>query len=207
MKNYETETKICTDKEVELLDKNKNIKWVIKISENINIVIYNKFMNENLDNNFKEPINKKYTHQSNVAISSAITALGRIHLNQLMQIAGLKIYYHDTDSIISDKLPPKELINNEIGGLKLEHQIINGIIISKKFYYLKCKDKNGKVYEVKKAKGLGGDQLNEKDYIDLLNGKTIIKNKVKFYKNLKNVQIINQKIEIKNRAPHNFSCR
>lgn len=197
MNEIVTETVICSTEELEKLDQTKNIKWVINLDNNMHIVTYNKFMDIlSYKQNEQLNLNKRYKHQSNIAIASAITAIGRIQLNLLMQNYGLKIYYHDTDSIICDKLPPNELINNEIGGLKIEHKIIKGMIVGKKIYYLLCIDKNGNTYEVKKAKGIGGKEMNEKDYKDLLEGNVIIKNKLKFYKNLKDVQIKNTEIKI-----------
>lgn len=46
-----------------------------------------------------------------------------------------KIYYSDSDSIVTDaRLPVYIVSNNELGKFKLEHEIQKGIFISGKTY-------------------------------------------------------------------------
>ena len=59
-------------------------------------------------------------------------------------------YYQDTDSIICDILLEDELVGDEIGKFKLEHEIKKGYFISSKTYCLVRKD--GKV--IIKSKGV-----------------------------------------------------
>ena len=75
---------------------------------------------------------------TSIVISAAITAYARIHITKLkLEILrhGGELYYSDTDSIVTDiKLPDSMISNNELGKLKLEHEVIKGIFISGKFY-------------------------------------------------------------------------
>jgi DNA polymerase elongation subunit (family B) len=70
--------------------------------------------------------NESITHNIATQISSAIAAYGRIHIHNIkMDILskGGKIYYSDTDSIITDI--PMET-STKLGGLKLENKIKKG---------------------------------------------------------------------------------
>lgn len=200
MKKLILESKICTKNEIEILDKNKNIKFIIPINDDAFIATYS---NEHYPDLFKEhkdiiELSRQYISHSNTAIASATTATSRIKLNELLHLPGLNVYYFDTDSIICDKLPPEEYIGSELGKLKLEHIIESGIIVGKKLYYLECIDpKTGAKYTVKKAKGIGGSEMNKDDYEKLIKGESIIKNKTKFYKDFKSVHIVDSTITIK----------
>jgi hypothetical protein len=62
-----------------------------------------------------------------------------------------KIYYSDTDSIVTDlKLPESMVSSNELGKLKLEHKISDGIFISGKLYSII----DSKGNNICKAKGI-----------------------------------------------------
>jgi hypothetical protein len=79
--------------------------------------------------------------------------------------SGGKIYYSDTDSIVTDLKLGDDLISpTEIGKLKLEHEISRAIFISGKSYCLETKD--GKL--VTKYKGVNSD-LTWDSYSTLLN--------------------------------------
>lgn len=62
-----------------------------------------------------------------------MTAYARIYISKLklyILSLGGKIYYSDTDSIITDlKLNDKMISSNELGKLKLEHIVKIGIFI------------------------------------------------------------------------------
>lgn len=73
-----------------------------------------------------------------VPISAAVYAYGRIHITPIkLDIFNRRgsIYYSDTDSIVTDmKLPDNMISNNEIGKLKLEHEVETAIFITGKTY-------------------------------------------------------------------------
>ena len=63
--------------------------------------------------------------KSNVAISAAITAYARIHMNQF-KIEG-ETFYTDTDSIFTNTPLDSNLVGNELGQMKDE---LNGNVIN-----------------------------------------------------------------------------
>lgn len=87
-------------------------------------------------------------------IAARVTALGRVKLHRYMMQAqelGGKVYYCDTDSIITDVVMPT---TNELGGLKDEYPDysghITGSFLGPKLYLLEAPDG----WESVKAKGL-----------------------------------------------------
>jgi hypothetical protein len=104
------------------------------------------------------------THNTNIAIASAITAYARIHMSQFKNNSDFNLYYSDTDSIYIDKALPESLVNSKIlGMMKLEHKINKTIFLAPKVYYLE----NDKI--IYKVKGLSHDiELTIKDFENLL---------------------------------------
>lgn len=118
-----------------------NIISTIKLQEDIYIV-------QLLDTNYTP------TDPSNisVAISAAITAYGRIHMNKFRHIPNNKCYYTDTDSVFLDKAQDPCMVGKEIGQMKEVYPYpIDGVFIQPKLYALNLPE--GK--EVVKAKGVG----------------------------------------------------
>lgn len=75
--------------------------------------------------------------------------MNKLKLN-ILNLGG-KLYYSDTDSIVTDKELPAPLISTDkLGLLKLEHVLLQGIFISNKIYYLL----NTKWKFIIKAKGM-----------------------------------------------------
>lgn len=87
----------------------------------------------------------------------------------IMNLKG-KIYYSDTDSIVTDiKLPDNMVSSTEMGKLKLEHFALFGIFITGKTYTIL--DQNGKFHN--KAKGVKNESLSYIDYVNLLGNKNV----------------------------------
>nr|YP_009327836.1 hypothetical protein [Epichloe festucae]APB96795.1 hypothetical protein [Epichloe festucae]APB96855.1 hypothetical protein [Epichloe hybrida] len=77
---------------------------------------------------------------------------------------GGKIYYSDTDIIVTNIELPESMVNNkDIGKLKLEHKVKEAYFISNKTYCII--DNNDEL--TKKAKGVNRNQLTLKDYKDM----------------------------------------
>lgn len=131
-----------------------------------------------------------------VAISAAVTAYDRIHINKLKKdILSQKgnIYYSDTDSIVTDIELSKDLVDEKaIGKLKLEHKVHRGYFISGKTYCLRLD--NGKV--IIKSKGMISSELSEDDFINLLNGNTIDRLKTMSYKNFYKGSVIIDEVPV-----------
>lgn len=76
-----------------------------------------------LQNNSDMIENNEVSYPSvSVAISAPVTAYGRIHINKIKKDIlnlGGKLYYSDTDSIVTNIELPKEMVDTkEIGKLK-----------------------------------------------------------------------------------------
>ena len=99
-----------------------------------------------------------------ISTAAATLAYARIHMAKIMLYIlskGGKLYYTDTDSIVTDlKLPEFMVDSKEIGKLKLEHIITEGYFIADKTYAFKTT--NGLI--VKKAKGVDSSSLAYSDY-------------------------------------------
>lgn len=98
---------------------------------------------------------KKYPKFINPILSSYITSYARLKLYRVFEeilSKGGKVYYCDTDSVITDI---KLKIGEDLGELKEELEINNGIIVKPKFYYLEGVFKDKKK-EFIKSKGLSG---------------------------------------------------
>lgn len=100
-----------------------------------------------------------YAKFINPIISIYITSYARLELYKYIENCiktNHKVYYCDTDSIMTNKKLP---VSSKLGDLKLECKIKNGIIVKPKFYYIENND-TGK--NLIKAKGMS----NLKELID-----------------------------------------
>jgi hypothetical protein len=103
----------------------------------------------------------------------AITAYARMYMFKIIYRLidlGIEIYYIDTDSIIVNKPIPMDLIGNQLGFFKLEHEIDHAYFISHKLYALKTVE--GKF--IVKAKGIGS-KLDYNSFETLINNQNIVK--------------------------------
>jgi len=137
-------------------------------------------------------------NSTSVAISAAVNAYARIHITRIKLLilkSGGKIYYSDTDSIVTDlKLPDTMVNKNELGKLKLEFEVSKGIFISGKSYALITKD--GQL--VNKYKGIKSSSLKWEDYLNLLNNISVtgVKRYGKKYHKKGYVQIIDKPMNL-----------
>jgi hypothetical protein len=115
----------------------------------------------------------------NVVISSFISAYARIEYNRIRNLPEIGLIAGDTDSVITQNPLPPEEVGPELGKLKLEYRIKEGIHVSSKFYYHLATDG----LEYIKAKGAGPDISKEK-FEELIDLKSITYNKEKWYRNL-----------------------
>jgi hypothetical protein len=106
----------------------KVVKSVININDNIStILIHNnvetdilKKLNAYFESNFTSA---NVEVKSNVAIAAAVTGYARIHMIKIKVLCselGIKILYSDTDSLITNKPLPSNLIGKNLGELKDE---------------------------------------------------------------------------------------
>jgi hypothetical protein len=83
---------------------------------------------------------------------------------------GIEIYYMDTDSMAIKGNLPSDLIGNNLGQFKLEHEIKHAYFISPKLYALKT----SKDEIIIKAKGIG-NKLDFSQFETLINNSSIVK--------------------------------
>ena len=91
----------------------------------------------------------------NVAIASLITASARVLMSNVKNDPDMKVYYTDTDSIVTDTPLPKHLVGGGLGQFKLEYEIKKAVFLAPKVYGIVTTD--GK--EIIKVKGLTKDAL------------------------------------------------
>lgn len=137
--------------------------------------------------------------KSNVAIASATASYGRIEMINYKTLPDIKIFYTDTDSIITDRDLPNNLVGTNIGQMKDE---LNGGVI-KEGYFLGIKkyafiDNQNKTVTV--FSGIPRNSLCWEDIINISKGNTILKkvpDQFLKYLNKLEIQIKPKNIEIK----------
>lgn len=176
-------SKTVNKTELDYLLATKEIKTFKKINENNFLITYIPIVNKeiceshNLDyhkvilneKNNKVTSNVSVFQDVSIVLASFVTAYARVYMHKIkldILSVGGKIYYSDTDSIVTDltldilkeKLHNK--IGNKLGQLKLEHLLEEAYFISNKTYILLTKD--GK--EIIKAKGISAESLSLSDF-------------------------------------------
>ena len=132
---------------------------------------------------------------ASVCIAAAVTAYGRIYMSQFKNIPGNPYFGGDTDSVIMQHPLPAKFVGKELGKLKLQEEIAEGLAPGKKLYYLKTKD--GKTVSKSRGIGIGRNYesiLKEEDYIKILAGNIVTVSKPKFIIKKENVYYRNEKI-------------
>lgn len=116
-----------------------------------------------------EDKNMEQTSGKLTRIISYITSSARAELSKVMRDIGHEhIYYCDTDSIFTDKLPSSQYLDdNEIGKMKIEKVIKSACFIGKKTYCYTTIDNE----EIKKTKGLESGNIEYEDLVNLGTGK------------------------------------
>jgi hypothetical protein len=102
------------------------VKSIVEINDKISLVLMTANLNYKLLKelklklDFTEIKNLNKTVKSNVALSAAVTAYGRIEMIKYKTLPDITIYYSDTDSIICNKPLPSYLVGNKLGQMKNE---------------------------------------------------------------------------------------
>ena len=100
---------------------------------------------------------------------------------------GGKLYYTDTDSIVTDiELSPESVHKSELGKFKLEYTTEKALFIADKTYVLisdKIDDNTKENEIVKRAKSVNSKNLKFENYEDLYNNIKIKVAKMNSYKN------------------------
>lgn len=147
---------------------NYNNKVSNIICKQLNVDYRNTIINNFKNNNESE---KTFTDVSR-AIASAVTSYARINISKTkldILKKGGKLFYSDTDSIVTNIPMDDRLIGNALDQYKLEYTIQKTYLISSKTYclILKCGT------PIIKAKGVNNHNLDEIDFISLYKGKNV----------------------------------
>lgn len=136
----------------------KDIKDILKLQDHTLLVRKSKS-----DLTFNEKGDFYHGTEVNIAIAAAITAEARIHMSQFKNNPNFKLYYTDTDSIVTNKPLPAEMVGSALGQVKLEHIIKKAVFLAPKVYALITED--GK--EIIKVKGLTSEVISKLTFSDL----------------------------------------
>ena len=163
MKSDTTKIEIISIKDLnKYLEKfNTNIADIIYLEDHIVVTINT---NEFIPSSDILYYDSEITNQMdvNIAIASAITAYGRIHMSQFKNNPNYKLYYSDTDCAVLNTLLPAELVGPGLGQMKLEHVITKGIFLAPKVYALITNQGE----QIIKAKGLNKDVIQDINMAD-----------------------------------------
>jgi hypothetical protein len=112
-----------------------------------------------------------------IVISAMITSYARVHMSKIKLLIlkhGGKIFYSDTDSIVTDldlSIIDNNLVGKGLGQFKLEYLIKEGYFMSNKTYCLLLN--NGET--IIKAKGVSKDSLTVEDFKTMYYNTTNVK--------------------------------
>ena len=186
------ELKYYINENIILQSQDKELRYKIDSAENRTIFKDGKHYDNSRLYYVTDLFSNSFPKFINPILSIYITSYARLELYKYFEEIKKtknKLYYCDTDSIITDK---KFKTSSDLGGLKLEFNIKKGIIVKPKFYYLEDK----KVGDIVKAKGLS----NLKSLIDfqgiLKTGEYRYIKFSKFKESLKQKLHFNEKIDI-----------
>jgi len=207
MKDITSTMKIVNKKESKKITKNYNyslfadlgqgkvlIKYSSKIHESLRKLVKD-FDSQDINNDISlSTLSRNRGVPSAVQISAAISAYARISINKFKNIPGNPCIMSDTDSVVLPKQLPSNFIGYDIGDMKLEHQIEEGIFIRKKLYALKSNNNQ----EIIKSSGVESSSLNYDKFKLLLSGDSVKTEGISFnviWKDL-NIDIVNKSINL-----------
>jgi len=128
---------------------------------------------------------------SSIPIGVAITSWARILMSSFLFNLANPCAYTDTDCIVVIKKLMNKLVNDQLGGWKLENVINRGLFPLDKVYTMTTSKKT-----IKKNKGISG-KLSDLDFIDLYKGKSIDLTEPRWFKDLSNGLVyIDKKLDI-----------
>ena len=207
MREIENKLKILSKDEATKFMTKKNITYYSELHDKV-VLRYNNNVNRDImkfseikenSNTFVNDIKQRGV-TSSIPIAAAITSWALIKLLKFLNICNNNLIYSDTDSVTLEKpLPDKYLSKTELGKMKLEFILSEGIYISPKFYGLK--GENGET--IIKSKGIAKGKVNYQDLDKLYKGEDLTVKTTVFRKNLAKgtVNIIDMDYTIKGNHP------
>jgi hypothetical protein len=104
-----------------------NIVDVIDLNNGLNIV---SFINKEDPDDDSDIANSDIS----ISIAASCTAYARVALSYFLNSDDYNVYYHDTDSIITDKPLNDKFVGKELGQLKLEYKVNKAVFLAPKVY-------------------------------------------------------------------------
>lgn len=154
-----TITEVCKRDRYDYLTQRDNLIFGDKLSEHYYIVCYVSNTGHVDDSDWDPP------KISAVQLAAAITACSRIHMYKY--ISRPDCYYTDTDSaILGSPLPEDDISSIELGKLKMEHFVKEGIFLAPKTYALITEDKGEIIKHKGPAKGFVNIEWFMSQYAD-----------------------------------------
>ena len=206
-KKIEYKVKALSNEDFLKLDKERDIHYSYNFGEKV-LVRYGEYLQPkilkalSIKSRYSIDSGESYSfsYSSSVAISAAVTAYGRMKMIPFINNPENPCVSIATDCVHLQYPLNAELINNKLGGFKLEAKINIGLYPSTNTYYINGINEKGNNVEICKSRGLGKDNignyiLNIYDYISLIMGLPVTKFKTEFSKDLNKgtVKIFNQK--------------
>ena len=207
MKDITSNMKILSHNEANKITKDYNYSIFAELAEDKVLIKYSSKLPEPLRNLIKDKDNQDKNLKNSLAsvsrtrgvpsavqISAAISAYARISINKFKNIPGNPCIMSDTDSVVLSKPIPNIFVGKDLGQMKLEHQIEEGIFIRKKLYALRTIDNK----EIIKSSGVKSSALNFEKFKLLLLGESVKTESLSFnviWKEL-NINIVNKSINL-----------
>jgi hypothetical protein len=149
----------------------KLVKCGDKIDERLRKLI--KYLEEDsletIQSKSMKGFNKNRGVPSAVQIAASISAYAKIFINEFKNMKDNECIYSDTDSAVLTHKLPDHFVGNEIGKMKLEHTIKDGVSARKKLYAL-INDKDDLII---KASGADKKKITFKDIIKISKGQDV----------------------------------
>lgn len=159
-----------------------------------NLISKSGLMNEDQEKDLYSIEDTWKPNSTAVQLSAAISSYARISINKYINITDNVIAYIDTDSVVvQNKLPDNE-VGEDLGIIKLEHTINEGLFIRPKFYGIK----NNKGEILIKCSSIDSSHITWKDIESCIKGNkydTVQTNLVADWKTI-SVKTVKKNVEI-----------
>jgi hypothetical protein len=179
---YKSVTKLVDQEHHDYITTTRIVKDSKMIDDNLYIDCYIPSINKEICDKFGVDFTKALNYEKyddikdvksyktvSITTAAAVLSYARIHMARIMLYIinnGGTIYYHDTDSIVTNFKLPEDLVNQkELGKLKLEYIIKKGLFVGDKTYCIVPIE--GKT--VKRAKAIKSEYLTYDDYLKMYN--------------------------------------
>jgi hypothetical protein len=130
---------------------------------NIDKVFYLIIRKSSIPLKYDEDLDLYHGQDINIAIASTITASARVHKSYFKNNPDFRLYYSDTDSVVTDKPISDFMVGSKLGQMKLEHNIEKAVFLAPKVYGLVDVDGN----ETIKVKGVTQEVASKITFTDL----------------------------------------